>query len=603
MQKNGGEGRWLFASAALLCAVAVACVFGFLIARSIPFFQRVSPAEFLLGQDWFPDRADTYTASVSGSYGILPMLVGTLAATAGALVIGGGLGFFTAVFLAFYCPKALRGALLSTIHLLAGIPSVVYGFFGISFLLPTLSPLAHNNGSGLLAVSLILGIMLLPTVVSVAANAMQSVPTAYYQGALALGATHSEAVFRVMLPAARSGIAASLVLGAGRALGETMAVMMVAGNAPTYPTGLFGSFRTLTASIAMEMGYAGELQEGALIASGAALLLLILCIHLLFGALVDKRKKKEKRGHETESPSPAVLPFVGLRVRLGNIAYRVGAPAWGRPAAWISAGITVGALLLVMGFLFLRGLPVLWRDPALLWRPYVFGGEQITLLPALVTTLYTVGISLLFALPIGIMTAVYLHEYASSEKLALRLIRRAIDLLSGVPSIVYGLFGMVTFVRLLGGSGSILAGSMTVSLMLLPVVVRGVEESLRGVPAAYREGSYALGAGKLRTVARIVLPAAFSGILSTAILSMGRVIGESAPFLYTAGSVIARTPRSPLDGGATLSVALYQLSGEGWYTEEAYAAAVVLMGLVLILNPTAQFLGKRLRSRGRGDAS
>lgn len=216
-------------------------------------------------------------------------------------------------------------------------------------------------------------------------------------------------------------------------------------------------------------------------------------------------------------------------------------------------------------------------------------------------------LSLGIAIPLGVMTAVFLHEYTKKNSLAVRLIRSAIDTLAGVPSIVYGLFGVVAFLPLFGGSSSVLAGSLTVSLMLLPTVVRTTEESLAAVPDGLREGSLALGAGKVRTILRLVLPSALSGIFSAVILSIGRVIGESAPFLWTMGSVMTAIPRSYLDSGTTLSVALYQLAGEGWHIEEAYATAVILILLVLSLNLSARAVighlkrkstkGKEARSR------
>lgn len=211
-----------------------------------------------------------------------------------------------------------------------------------------------------------------------------------------------------------------------------------------------------------------------------------------------------------------------------------------------------------------------------------------------------VALSLAIAVPIGIMTAVFLNEYTRRSNRFVKVIRTAIDILSGVPSIVYGLFGMITFVKLFTGSSSIIAGSFTVSIMLIPVIVRSTEESLKAVSDALREGSLALGAGKLRTIFKIVLPSALPGILSAVILSMGRVVSESAPFLYTMGSVISGIPTGYGDSGATLAVALYQLSGEGWYLDEAYATAVVLIVVVLTLNFLAEIISSKLTKKLRG---
>ncbi len=589
-------GGLVFLAAASLCVIAVVAVFAFLIYRSIPAISKLGVFSFVLGDDWSPDRTDTYTSALSGSYGILTMIAGTLFASTGALLIGGVIGYFTAVFVAFYASSRLGRIFTFMIRLLAAIPSVVYGFFGISFLLPLLSYIAPNNGSGLLATSIILGIMILPTVVSLSLTSMNAVSRTYYDGSAALGADHSETVFRVMIPAARSGIAASLVLGVGRALGETMAVVMVAGNAPAYPSGLFGSFRVLTANIVMEMGYAGEVQEGALIATGTVLLVFIFLVNLLFGALLSRGKSKKKSGGEGRWR----MILRTLRSKFCFLEDRIGVFRIGRRAACTSAFLTGGALMLLVGFIIIKGAPYLIAHPDLIFGKYEFGSHRVTILPAIVTTLYALIISLITAIPIGIMTAVYLNEYSHKRSRLVIVIRSAVDILSGVPSVVYGLFGMITFVRLFGGTSSIIAGSLTVSIMLLPIIVRSVEESLRAVPEGMREGSMALGAGKLRTVLRIVLPSSFSGILSATILSMGRVVSESAPFLYTMGSVISSVPRGVLDSGATLSVALYQLSGEGWYINEAYATAVVLIIIVLLLNIMLNLASSKLAYKIKG---
>ena len=612
-------GKAVFAAAAVICVIAVVAIFAFLIYKSIPAFGKLGVFRFMFGDNWSPDRLDTYDSPLSGTYGILTMIVGTLTATVGALLVGGVLGYFTAIFLAFYCPPAPRRVLSAVINLLAGIPSVVYGFFGIVFLLPLLARIAPNNGSGLLATSLILGIMILPTVVSLSRTSLEAVPRSYYEGSVAMGATHSETVFRIMSPAARSGITASLILGIGRALGETMAVVMVAGNAPAYPSGLFSSFRVLTANIVMEMGYAGEVQEGALVATGVILLLFVLAVltivvpphtmmNLLFGAICSRAVRRisshQPRGkrpaRESRLHSSAARLAHRIRDWFGALGSRIRICRIGQGVA-VFAGVAVAAVLvLIIGFILVKGLPYLVRNPSLIWGRFEFGGEKVTILPAIITTLYAVGLSLLIAVPVGIMTAVFLNEYARRDNPLIRLIRSAIDILSGVPSIVYGLFCMITFVKLFGGSSSILAGSLTVSMMLLPTIVRSTEESLKSVPDSMREGSLALGAGKLRTIFKIVLPSALPGILSAVILSMGRVISESAPFLYTMGSVISAVPHGVSDSGASLAVALYQLSGEGWYMNEAYATAVVLILLVLTLNLLAELAASRLSRKLKG---
>lgn len=637
-------GKTVFTIAAMICVIAVIAIFGFMLVKSLPAFRKIGFFNFVFGDNWSPDRLDKYDdASLSGTYGVFKMIIGTLAATVGALVIGGTLGYFTAVFIAFYCPERLKKIFSSTVNLLAGIPSVVYGFFGITFLLPLLANFAPNNGSGLLATSLILGIMIMPTVVSLSKTSLEAVPRAYYEGALALGSTHSQAVFGTVTKAAESGVTASLVLGIGRALGETMAVVMVAGNSVAYPDSLFNSFRVLTANIVMEMGYAGEVQQGALVATGVILLVFVLIVNLIFGAISKKTIKSAvnktglfsrifKKDDEKSGVKNSVASGVASKITSGvatdekggekndakngvtkrNIFFeKIGdffsSLKYKMKTASVGAGVSVGAgifagitLLLIIGFVLVKGAPTLFSNPHLLFGKYEFNSEKITILPSIVTTLMTLALSLLVAVPIGICTAISLNEYAKKNNVFIKIIRGAIDLLNGVPSIVYGLFGMITFVALIKGRSTIMAGSLTVGIMLLPTIVRSTEESLKSVQDSLREGSFALGAGKMRTIFKIVLPSALPGILSAIILSMGRVISESAPFIYTMGSVISAMPAGYFDSNATLAVALYRLSGEGWYVNEAYATAVVLIVLVLALNFLAELIAGKLNKKLQG---
>lgn len=638
-------GKTVFTIAAMICVIAVIAIFGFMLVKSLPAFRKIGFFNFVFGDNWSPDRLDKYDdASLSGTYGVFKMIIGTLAATVGALVIGGTLGYFTAVFIAFYCPERLKKIFSSTVNLLAGIPSVVYGFFGITFLLPLLANFAPNNGSGLLATSLILGIMIMPTVVSLSKTSLEAVPRAYYEGALALGSTHSQAVFGTVTKAAESGVTASLVLGIGRALGETMAVVMVAGNSVAYPDSLFNSFRVLTANIVMEMGYAGEVQQGALVATGVILLVFVLIVNLIFGAISKKTIKSAvnktglfsrifKKDDEKSGVKNSVASGVASKITSGvatdekggekndakngvtkrNIFFeKIGdffsSLKYKMKTASVGAGVSVGAgifagitLLLIIGFVLVKGAPTLFSNPHLLFGKYEFNSEKITILPSIVTTLMTVALSLLVAVPTGICTAIFLNEYAKKNNVFIKIIRGAIDLLNGVPSIVYGLFGMITFVALIKGRSTIMAGSLTVGIMLLPTIVRSTEESLKSVQDSLREGSFALGAGKMRTIFKIVLPSALPGILSAIILSMGRVISESAPFIYTMGSVISAIPTGYFDSNATLAVALYRLSGEGWYVNEAYATAVVLIVLVLALNFLAELIAGKLNKKLQGE--
>lgn len=276
--------KYVFFSAALTSVLAVLLICVFLFRGGIPAMGEIGLTDFLLGTKWKP-------SDVPASYGILPMMMGSLYITAGAILAGVPVGVLTAVYMARFCPEKIYKVLKSAVDLLAGIPSIVYGFFGLVVLVPLIKDLFPGNGKSILTASLLLGIMILPTIIGVSEAAIRAVPESYYEGALALGATHERSVFSVLLPAANSGILASVILGVGRAIGETMAVIMVAGNQARMPKGIFKGIRTLTSNIVMEMGYAAELHRDALIATGVVLFVFILLINLLFSLLKRRQAR------------------------------------------------------------------------------------------------------------------------------------------------------------------------------------------------------------------------------------------------------------------------------------------------------------------------
>ena len=265
---------FLVAACASVLAVALICIF--LFANGIPAMKEIGLTKFLFGQKWKPSN---------NLYGILPFILGSIYVTAGSIIIGVPTALLTAIFLAFYCPKKLYPILKAMVNLMAGIPSVVYGFFGLVMIVPLMRDLTGHDGSTMLTASILLGIMILPTVTGVVEPALRSVPSSYYEGALALGATHERSVFMTVIPAAKSGVIAGIVLGIGRSIGETMAVIMVAGNQTWMPQGLMKGLRTMTANIVMEMGYAADLHREALIATGVVLFVFILIINLCVSAL------------------------------------------------------------------------------------------------------------------------------------------------------------------------------------------------------------------------------------------------------------------------------------------------------------------------------
>lgn len=601
------SAKILFFVCAGLSVVAVFGIIGFILYASVPAFRQIGVFNFLFGTVWAPDLYNNGLASADRVFGILPMIVNSLLVTLGAIAIGGTIGVFTAIFLVFWCPDKLRiryagqnkflQKVVSCINkinlrtifdqiikLLAGIPSLVYGFFAIEIIVPMLAAINPEGvGQGLLACFLILAIMILPTITSLTKNALEAVPQQYYEGALAMGNTKAQAVFRVVFPAARSGIISALILGIGRAVGEAMAVIWVCGNRAVFPDGLFSYIRTLTTNIVMEMGYAPlDLHRPALIATGFVLLIIVLIINLSMNLVPKefkgKRGNKVLSGEKTEiiyrkkGLVPEILKYVSMTL----------------------ATLVAVILALIVGFILVRGIG------GLSWH-FLFGrstNADPTLVPAFAVTGYVILFTLIIALPLGIGAAIYLVEYAKPGSKVVKVLRTFIDTLSGVPSIVFGLFGMIFFGDILGLGYSVLTGSFTMVLVVLPTIIRSTEEALIAVPVSLREASYGLGASKVRTIFKVVLPSAFPGIATAAVLSIGRIIGESAALIFTVGSILT-FGGSPLDQGSTLAVLLYTLSVEGLEKDLSYATAAVLLILAFLLNMIVYFIERRVKKRNK----
>ncbi len=284
--------RGVFFTAACASVLAVTLICIFLFANGVPAMKEIGFGDFLLGEKWKPGN---------NIYGVFPMIIGSIYVTVGAIIIGVPIGILTSVFMAKYCPKKIYPFLKGATELLAGIPSVVYGFFGLVVIVPLVHEICldlrragilerSGDGKSIFTASILLGMMILPTIIGVTESAIRAVPEQYYEGALALGATHERSIFRVVLPAAKSGVLAGVILGVGRAIGETMAVIMVAGNQPRMPEGIMQGVRTLTANIVMEMGYAADLHREALIATAVVLFVFILIINLCV-SLLNRRSR------------------------------------------------------------------------------------------------------------------------------------------------------------------------------------------------------------------------------------------------------------------------------------------------------------------------
>ncbi len=578
----------VFAASAAFSVFAVFAIVFYIIYESIPALSEIGVFNFIFGTVWAPTKE---FLAIPDRFGVLPMIVGTICVSLGAVLIGGTMGVFSAICLKAFCPKKLKGPLVAVINFLAGIPSIVYGFFGLVVIVPALMEIfSVASGKGVLASSIILGMMILPTVTSMTKDALDAVPSSYYEGALALGATPQQATFKVTVPAAKSGIITGVVLGMGRAVGETMAVMVVAGNVAAFPTGLFSNIRTLTINMVIEMNYATGLHRQALIATGSVLLVIVLALNLGIGIARRPKKYREKKraAKLVAEPQPSAPPaFVKSGRGCTVLKY----------LSIVCVALVALALLTLVIFILVKGLPHI--DLQFLFGES--GNEGMTLRPAFVTTGLLILIALAIALPIGICAAIYLAEYSKRNSRMVRVIRLFTETLSGMPSIIFGFFGMLLFCEFMQMRTSILAGGITLSLMILPTVIRSTEESLLSVDNSLREASLALGAGKLRTTLRVVLPSALSGIITAIILSIGRIVGESAALIYTAGAV-PYEPSGVMDAGSSFAVMMWLFASEGLYIDYAYATAAVLLIVVALINVAVWLVKHRLAVKAFGSS-
>lgn len=556
----------IFIALAAFSILAVFTIIGYLLYASIPAFRDIGFFNFIFGSEW---------SAKSETFGIWRMIVGTFFLTVCAVLLGGTLAVFTAIWLVFYCPKRLKKIYTQIVNLLAGIPSIVYGLFGYKFLMPLLVDIFHPNnaGFGLLACTLILSVMILPTITSITKNSLEAVPMHYYEGALALGCSKNQAVWKVLLPAAKSGIISAIILGIGRAIGETMAVQMIVGNGSGYPFGAFVPFTTLTSNIVQNWGYATPSEQSALIADGFVLLIFILILNLCLMAV----KKDSKGGNK----------FFSRRLRESDQkdtlkSYRRTGSAcdalW--IVSWVISLLVAFVLAFIVIFVFVKGFPHLSID-------FMFGesgNAHTTLAPAFVSTTMLIGFALLLALPLGVGAAIFLNEYAKKGSIFVKVIRLFVDTLAGIPSIIFGLFGMVFFVIGMNMGYSLWAGGITLALIILPTIIRSTEQSLSEVPDSMREASYALGAGKLRTIFVVVLPQAITGIITSIILSIGRIVNESAALIFTVGSASTFIPQGYGDSAASFAVLVWKFMSNGLQVNEAYATASILLIFVIILN-------------------
>lgn len=633
---------WVLLGISSLAVLIVLLIIVFTLSNSALSFKENGLVDFLFGSNWRPSADE---------YGALPLIAGTLLVTAGAMAIAAPVGLACAIYISEIAPAKIRGSIKPVVELLSAIPSVVYGFIGITVFIPvikTIFPDQQLFSSSWLVASIILGIMALPTVISVSEDALHAVPRSYREASLAMGATKWESITKVVVPAAISGISAAFILGIGRAIGETMAVLMLTGNSPVIPDPLWNVFSlisTLTGTIALQLPEAvtGSLAQSALFELGVILMIMVLVINVASKRIVS-RSAMDKAGRRFSSANSlgrqaslisehkdilvkegflflmGVIIWMFLSLLTSGIIALIGAlvaisvigllgKAVEQSDSSIREKVCIGGVTVVMGgvilillgiiaFIVMKGLPVI--DWEFLTQSPEPGGKTGGIFPAIVGTLELIAGTAAIAFPIGIMTGIYLNEYARNSKFT-KVIREAIDLLNGTPSIVFGMFGMVLFVRYAGMGYSLLAGWLTLAFMVLPVVIRTTEEALKAVPMDLREASRAMGATKWKTIYKVVLPAAMGGVVTGSILSIGRAAGETAPIMLTA-AVISQPSLagSIFDPVMALPLHLYHLAMDlPGTTAYQYGTATVLMVVVLAFFVVASLIRNHYNKKVR----
>lgn len=635
--------RYVLLAVSSLAVLVVLLIILFTLGNSITAIKEIGILDFLFGDVWRPS---------GGDYGALPLITGSILVTLGSMVLAVPVGIACAIYISEIAPVKLRTTLKPVVELFSAIPSVVFGFVGMMVIVPALKVLFPDQqlfSNSWLAASIVLALMAMPTIISVSEDAIHAVPRSYREASLAMGATKWESIVKVVLPAAVSGVSAAIILGIGRAIGETMAVLMLTGNAPIIPDPLWNVYSlisTLTGTIALQLPEAvtGSVTQSALFELGVLLMIIVLIINMLSRHVVNSAKRRigegdgklsllfRMTGRSSTIPESVsdrlsehrstlmrcgmlLLAFIGVwmfaslltsdvmalvsaavvvaaLVGLGYVFDKVDSTS--RQTVCIG-GVTVvmGAVILmlaiIIGHILIKGIPALSIE--FLTTSPAPGGRGGGIYPAIIGSLELIAGTAVIAFLLGVLTGIYLNEYAKDTRFT-RIIREAIDLLNGTPSIVFGMFGMVLFVTAMGFGYSLLAGWITLAFMILPVIIRTTEEALKSVPKDLREASRAMGATKWRTIYKVVLPAAMGGVVTGAILSIGRAAGETAPIMLTA-AVISQPhlAGSILDPVMALPLHLYHLAMDlPGTTELQYGTATVLLIIVLVFFVAASLI-------------
>ncbi len=614
---------FLFIASSVSVFITIAIVYT-LLDGSFKFFgfDEVNLIDFLFGTEWIPSGRDP-------KFGILPLITGTLMVAGGTIIIAGPIGVGAALFLSEYAPFRLRTILKPVVEVLAGIPSIVYGFFALFTIGPIIRDIfPEATYFNILQGVIVMAFMVLPIIVSISDDALKAVPRYLREASLAMGATKWETSFKVVIPAASSGITASILLGIARAIGETMVVTLAVGSVADLHFNFLKEIQPMTSYIAQTA--TGDIPPGtpaseAAFAVAFILFILTFLVNRIAGQIVIRIKKGSVVEKEPSflmkkimfirdsilNKEPIIIEETVSKVRKIDRSNRMITEKGQdrrlkvrQAKGLIGKTITASSLVIAVIFLIYLLIDILRGGAGVITWDFLTSEpgwrvSELSIMPAITGSLSLMALTLVFAVPVSVATAVFFNEIAI-DTFYTRFIRRMIQNLAGVPSIVFGLVGLTIFVRIFDFGTSLLAGSLTLALMIMPIIVVASEEALKSVPQSFREAARGMGATRWQTVKDHVLPNSVPGIITGTILALSRAIGETAPILFI-GAIYAKTaPTGIMDSFVALPLTIFFWSRQV-DDYKPYAEGTILVLLVLLLSMNAIAIVIRYRSQKRRD--
>lgn len=572
---------------------------GFILYKSIPAFKDYGFFNFIFGGNWNPGK----TGSSNASYGIGKIIISTLMMLFISLIIAVPLTIFGSLYIVEYLNNKTKNIVKTFIQLLAGVPSVVFGLFAIDQIGPIFTAMGAQSANNMMTASVTLAFMALPTMLSLSINAIEAVPDGYKFASLGLGLTKERATYKVILKAALPKIIGAIICGVARIIGETMAVILIAGNSPEgldtnngFTGFIFSSISTLAGTIGLEMlENNGSAHESALYAIGFILFIIVIIINLLIIAISNINSSKTIKAKKNRELRNKQLLKNDKKNLYDNYALTVIVKSYTEKRflksieSMILKFFMITSTIIICMFTSWVLVAVLIKGiEGFSFHNFVnIDGQRSGIFATILTTILLVVSTILIAIPIALLIGIYLVEYANPNSRFTKLIRFSINVLSSTPSIVFGVFGLTMFIVTLGIPMSVFSSSLTMSIVILPSLISNFEDALVSVPKLYREAAYGLGMRKTSVIFKVVIPSAMPGILTAIILTMARIIGETAPVYLTLGTAVRMPTEGFLSSGATLTTEIYMLVSEGGGPESlntAYQISFVTILFVLFLN-------------------